>query len=137
VIPRVGQIGESGWTEEEEKMRAETRKILGMPELAVAATCVRVPVEVGHAVTAAVETERALSAAEAAAALSSMPGVRLFDRDRDPLPREAAGTDDVYVGRLRRDPDRPHVLHMWIVADNLRKGAATNAVQIADIVLRG
>ncbi len=137
VIPRIGPLRESGWTEEEEKMRAETRKILGMPELAVAATCVRVPVEVGHAVTAAVETERPLELSAAAEALAAMPGVRLLDAERDPLPLEAVDTDTVYVGRLRRDQDRPHVLHMWIVADNLRKGAATNAVQIADVVLRG
>ncbi|HUG42567.1 MAG TPA: aspartate-semialdehyde dehydrogenase [Longimicrobiales bacterium] len=137
VIPRIGSMGENGWTEEEEKMRNETRKILGMPALEVAATCVRVPVEVGHAVTAAVETERPLDLAEAAEALAAMPGLRVFGADRDPLPREAADTDEVYIGRLRRDPDRPHVLHMWIVADNLRKGAATNAVQIADVVLRG
>ncbi|HUE77301.1 MAG TPA: aspartate-semialdehyde dehydrogenase [Longimicrobiales bacterium] len=137
VIPRIGPVRENGWTEEEEKMRAETRKILDMPELSVAATCVRVPVEVGHAVTATVETERPLDGVAAAEALATMPGVRVFEADRDPMPLELADTDDVYVGRLRRDPDRPHVLHMWIVADNLRKGAATNAVQIADVVLRG
>ncbi|MFP4624226.1 MAG: Asd/ArgC dimerization domain-containing protein, partial [Gemmatimonadota bacterium] len=124
-------------TQEEEKMRQETRKILGLPELAVAATCVRVPVEVGHAVAAAVETERALVLRDAAEALRSMPGVRLQDpAGGDPLPRAVASTDDIVVGRLRRDPDRPNVLHMWIVADNLRKGAATNTVQIAELVLR-
>ena len=137
VIPRIGPMRDSGWTEEEEKMRNESRKILGLPGLPVAATCVRVPVEVGHAVTAAVETERPLTPGEAAEALSSMPGVRVFDATRDPVPLEAADTDEVCVGRLRQDPDRPNVLHMWIVADNLRKGAATNAVQIADVVLRG
>ena len=137
VIPRIGPMLESGWTEEEEKMRKESRKILALPELEVTATCVRVPVEVGHAVVATVETERPLDPGEAAAAMAAMPGVRVLDSDRDPLPRDAAGSDDVYVGRLRRDPDRPNVLHMWIVADNLRKGAATNAVQIADVVLRG
>ena len=137
VIPRIGPMGEDGWTEEETKMRNESRKILGLPSLQVAATCVRVPVEIGHAVTAAVETERPLDAAEAAEAIAAMPGVQVFGVDRDPLPLETADTDDVYVGRLRRDPDRSNVLHMWIVADNLRKGAATNAVQIADVVLRG
>lgn len=137
VIPRIGPMRESGWTEEEEKMRNESRKILGLPGLQVAATCVRVPVEVGHSVSAAVETERPLDPVAAAKALSAMPGVRVFGADRDPLPRDLADTDDVYVGRLRRDPDRENVLHMWVVADNLRKGAATNAVQIADVVLRG
>ena len=137
VIPRIGPMKEGGWTEEEEKMRNESRKILGLPSLEVTATCVRVPVEVGHSVTAMVETERALTVAEAAEALRSMPGVRFHDDASDPLPLDAADTDEVYVGRLRRDPDRANVLHMWIVADNLRKGAATNAVQIADVVLRG
>ena len=137
VIPRIGPMEDDGWTEEETKMRNETRKILGLPELAVAATCVRVPVRVGHAVVAAVETERPLSPEAAAEALSAMSGVRVAGRDRDPVPLEAADTDDVYVGRLRADRDRPNVLHMWIVADNLRKGAATNAVQIAEVVGRG
>ena len=137
VIPRIGPMRESGWTEEEEKMRNESRKILGMPDLEVAATCVRVPVAIGHAVAATVETERPLEVEEAAAAIAAIPGVCLYDNSRDPLPLQTADTDEVCVGRLRRDPDRPNVLHMWIVADNLRKGAATNAVQIADVVLRG
>jgi aspartate-semialdehyde dehydrogenase len=137
VIPRIGPLLDSGWTQEEEKMRNETRKILGAPELAVATTCVRVPVEVGHAVTVAVETEQPLSVSAAAEALERMPGVRLMDATGgDPLPLSEAGKDEIVVGRLRSDPDRSHVLHMWIVADNLRKGAATNSVQIADLVLR-
>jgi aspartate-semialdehyde dehydrogenase len=118
-------------------MRNEARKILEAPGLAVAATCVRVPVEIGHAVAVAVETERPLSVEEAAEALRSMPGLRYMDATGgDPMPRMEAGRDDIVVGRLRSDPDRPHVLHMWIVADNLRKGAATNTVQIADAILR-
>jgi aspartate-semialdehyde dehydrogenase len=137
VIPRIGGERPGGWTEEEEKMRAETRKILELPGLAVAATCVRVPVEVGHAVSAVVELERALSRDEALAALSAMPGLELIDGGPDPLPTDVAGTDAVRVARLRVDPDRPNVVHMWIVADNLRKGAATNAVQIASLVRRG
>lgn len=137
VIPRIGPMLEDGWTEEERKMRNESRKILGLPALQVTATCVRVPVEVGHAVAATVETERPLSVEQAVAAMAAMPGIVVMDGSRDPLPRDIANTDDVYVGRLRQDPDRPNVLHMWIVADNLRKGAATNAVQIADVVLRG
>jgi aspartate-semialdehyde dehydrogenase len=137
VIPRIGPLLDSGWTEEEEKMRNETRKILGARSLEVAATCVRVPVEVGHAVTATVELETPLDVAGAVEALEAMPGVSVSAGAVDPLPRQAAGTDGIQVGRLRRDPDRPNVLHMWIVADNLRKGAATNAVQIAERVLRG
>jgi aspartate-semialdehyde dehydrogenase len=137
VIPRIGPLLENGWTQEEEKMRHETRKILGVPELAVAATCVRVPVEIGHAVAVTVETERPLAVEEAAESLRTMPGLRFMDgAGGDPMPRMEAGGDEIVVGRLRSDPDRPHVLHMWIVADNLRKGAATNTVQIADAVLR-
>jgi aspartate-semialdehyde dehydrogenase len=137
VIPRIGGLRPGGWTEEEEKMRAETRKILGLDGLAVAATCVRVPVEIGHAVSATVELERPLSPDAARAALARMPGVILEPPERDPTPRDVAGTDEVRVGRLRSDLDRPNVYHMWIVADNLRKGAATNAVQIASLLARG
>ncbi len=137
VIPRIGPLRDDGWTEEEEKMRAETRKILGLPALAVTATCVRVPVAVGHAVVAMTVLERPLSLGQARAAIAGMPGVVLWDEAADPLPREVAGGDDVHVGRLRSDPDHPNVCHMWIVADNLRKGAATNAVQIAALVIRG
>jgi aspartate-semialdehyde dehydrogenase len=137
VIPRIGSIRPDGWTDEEQKMRVETRKILGLPQLAVAATCVRVPVEVGHAVSALVELERPLAQGDAAAAVAAMSGVELIDGGPDPLPRDIAGTDPVRVARLRSDPDRPNVYHMWIVADNLRKGAATNAVQIVRLVRRG
>jgi aspartate-semialdehyde dehydrogenase len=134
VIPWIGARRDDGWNEEEEKIRSETRKILDLPELAVAATCVRVPVEVGHSLTAMVELSHPLSPAHARAALQAMPGVALYDVHRDPLPRRAAGTDIVRVGRLRADPDLPNVLHLWVVADNLRKGAATNAVQIAETI---
>jgi aspartate-semialdehyde dehydrogenase len=137
VIPRIGPLDAEGWTQEESKMRAETRKILGLPELPVAATCVRVPVEVGHAVAATVELERPLAVDQARAVLAAFPGLIADADGPDPLPRDVAGTDGVRVGRLRSDPDRPNVLHMWIVADNLRKGAATNAVQIAEAVQRG
>ncbi len=134
VIPRIGPMLADGWTEEEVKMRNESRKILGLPSLEVTATCVRVPVEVGHAVSVVVELARPLALADARAALAATPGVRVADEHADPLPRDVAGTDDVWVGRLRGDPDRAHLVHMWIVADNLRKGAATNAVQIAALL---
>jgi len=138
VIPRIGALGEDGWTGEEAKMRHETRKILEQPMLPVTATCVRVPVEVGHAVVARVAFEEPVDPARAAAAIAAMPGLRVQDAlTGDPLPRDVAGSDEIVVGRLRRDPDRANVLHMWIVADNLRKGAATNAVQIGKAVLRG
>ncbi|MGH7475177.1 MAG: aspartate-semialdehyde dehydrogenase [Longimicrobiales bacterium] len=130
-IPRIGALDADGWTDEEEKMRSETRKILGLAELPVAATCVRVPVEIGHCVAVTVETEQEVVLDEVRTALRSMPGVCLVE-DREPLPREVAGSDAVLVGRLRSDRDLPRTLHFWVVADNLRKGAATNAVQIAE-----
>lgn len=134
VIPFIGPRRANGWNEEEEKMRAETRKILALPALAVTATCVRVPVEVGHAVSLAVRLERPLTTEEAAAALADMPGVVVHGADADPTPQDVAGRDEVHVGRLRVDPDAPDTLHLWVVADNLRKGAATNAVQIAALL---
>jgi aspartate-semialdehyde dehydrogenase len=137
VIPRIGPLEADGWTQEESKMRAENRKILALPLLPVTATCVRVPVEVGHAVAATVELERPLSLEQARAALAAFPGLHAAADGPDPVPRDVAGTDAVRVGRLRSDPDSPTVVHMWIVADNLRKGAATNAVQIAEVVRRG
>lgn len=137
VIPRIGRAGGKGWTEEEEKMRAETRKILGLPDLPVVATCVRVPVEIGHCVAATVELRQPLTPGDAAAVLADWPGVLVAGEGDDPVPLDIAGTDQIRVGRLRCDPDHPNVLHMWIVADNLRKGAATNAVQIAEVVTRG
>jgi aspartate-semialdehyde dehydrogenase len=136
VIPSIGAKDDEGWHEEERKMRAESRKILSLPELAFAATCVRVPVEVGHAVAATVALERPLSRDEAAAALADMPGLRLLPAEQEAWPLAAAGQDDVLVSRLRVDPDDPAVLHLWVVADNLRKGAATNAVQIAQEIVR-
>lgn len=135
VIPLIGAQDADGWTEEEEKLRAEGRKILELPALAVAATCVRVPVAVGHAVALTVECETPLSLDEARAALAAMPGVTLADAEAvPPTPRDLAGTDLVRVGRLRLDRDLPGVLHLWVVADNLRRGAATNAVQIAEML---
>ncbi|MBI4544881.1 MAG: aspartate-semialdehyde dehydrogenase [Gemmatimonadetes bacterium] len=136
VIPAIGAPAAGGWTEEEEKIRNESRKILDLPELAVSATCVRVPVEVGHAVAVTAETEQALSVAAARAALATAAGVDLLPEGQHALPRDVAGTDAVRVTRLRADPDLPRVLHFWVVADNLRKGAATNAVQIGEWILR-
>lgn len=131
VVPQIGGFLQGGWTEEERKMTEETRKILELPRLAVAATCVRVPVDIGHAVQVMVETETDLAADAACDALAAVPGVRVArDAERFPTPLEIAGHDEVFVGRVRADPHLPRVLHLWVVADNLRKGAATNAVQI-------
>jgi aspartate-semialdehyde dehydrogenase len=119
--------------DEEFKLRAETRKILGLPDLPLQATCVRVPVLVGHAQAVWVETERPLSPEEAREALGGAAHVELADF---PTPGQAAGRDSVLVGRVRRDPTEPNGLALWVVNDNLRKGAALNAVQIADALLR-
>lgn len=134
VIPWIGPRAADGWNEEEQKIRAETRRILGLPDLPVSATCVRVPVEVGHATAVTVELARPISLREARQAFFDAPGITVHDDASDPLPAGVAGSDGVHVGRLRVDPDMPRVLHLWIVADNLRKGAATNAVQIAELL---
>lgn len=135
VLPWIGARHEDGWNEEELKIRAETRRILELPTLPVAATCVRVPVETGHSVSATVELEQPLSADAARDALRGRAGIVVAPQGADPLPIRFAGTDDVGVGHIRVDRDLPGVLHVWIVADNLRKGAATNAVQIAETVV--
>ena len=118
--------------EEETKLRAETRKILELPELPISATCVRVPVLVGHAEAIWVETQEPLTAADARRLLSEAPGVRLEDV---PTPRDAVGIDEVVVGRVREDVTSPNGLALFVVCDNLRKGAALNAIQIAELVL--
>jgi aspartate-semialdehyde dehydrogenase len=119
--------------DEESKLRAETRKILELPELPVSATCVRVPVLVGHAEAVWIETEDALSPNDARTLLGSAPGVHLQEF---PTPGSSAGRDDVLVGRIRRDETVEHGLAFFVVGDNLRKGAALNAIQIAELALR-
>jgi aspartate-semialdehyde dehydrogenase len=118
-------------TDEESKLRAETRKILGLPELPFSATTARVPVLVGHSQAVWVETEEPLTPEEASEVLSEAPSVRVTDR---PTARDAVGGDEVLVGRIRRDT-AGEGLAMWIVCDNLRKGAALNAVQIAELLM--
>ena len=118
-------------SEEESKLRAETRKILELPELLLSATCARVPVLVGHSQAVWVETEEPLSPKQAGDVLASSPAVRVAER---PTAREAAGKDEVLVGRIRRDT-AGEGLALWIVCDNLRKGAALNAIQIAELLL--
>jgi aspartate-semialdehyde dehydrogenase len=119
--------------EEESKLRAETRKILELPELAISVTCVRVPVLVGHAEAIWVETEEPLTPAQARELLGATPGIRLEDV---PSPRDAVGIDDVLVGRVREDKTVANGLVLFVVCDNLRKGAALNAIQIAELVLQ-
>ena len=138
VIPHCDIFMDDGSTKEEWKMAVETRKILD-PDIAVTATCVRVPVFIGHGEAVNVEFERQLSEEDARAALRRAPGVTVIDHRVDEgyvTPAEAAGEDQVYVSRIRRDPTVPYGLNMWVVADNLRKGAALNAVQIAEILVR-
>jgi aspartate-semialdehyde dehydrogenase len=118
-------------SEEEAKLRAETRKILSLPELPLSATCARVPVLVGHSQAVWVETERPLSPEEARHVLGAAPGIRVTER---PTAKDAAGGDEVLVGRIRRDTAGDG-LALWIVCDNLRKGAALNAIQIAELLL--
>ncbi len=134
VIPHIDRFTDDGATKEEWKMAVETRKILD-PDIAVAATCVRVPVFIGHAESINVEFERPVSLEDARRALRNAPGVILHDTREDggyATPMETAGEDAVYVSRLRVDPTVPHGLALWCAADNLRKGAALNAIQIAE-----
>jgi len=135
-VPNDWTPGEDGYTEEESKIMAETRKIMGDDAIRVSATCVRVPVRIGHGEAVNVEFERPLSADEARAILRKAPGAVVVDgEDGVPLQLHAAGRDETFVGRIRRDPTVEHGLNLWVVADNLRKGAATNAVQIAECLL--
>jgi aspartate-semialdehyde dehydrogenase len=126
-------------TDEERKLINETRKILGDPEIRVSATCVRVPVVTGHSEAVNVETKRDLSPESARELLEAAPGVVVVDdpaAGRYPMATEAAGKDDVFVGRIRRDPGNERALDLWVVSDNLRKGAATNTVQLAELLVQ-
>jgi aspartate-semialdehyde dehydrogenase len=136
-IPKIGSPNEDGYTSEEVKLRDESRKIIVLPDLEVTATCVRVPVMVGHGVAVHAEFSRAITPDEARAVLSEAPGVALRDdpgNDVYPTPLEAAGTDPCFVGRIRQDPYDDKALELFCVADNLRKGAALNTVQVAELL---
>lgn len=124
-------------SDEESKLVAETRKILELTELPVSATCVRVPVLVGHSEAIWAELEEPLSVAQAAEILSDAPSVRVLELPEFPTPKDAAGIDDVLVGRIRVDSAREHGLSLFLASDNLRKGAALNAIQIAELLLAG
>lgn len=137
VVPRIGSVAASGYTGEEEKLRDETRKVLVLPGLPLTATCVRVPTVIGHGVAVHAEFERSIDAHEARAILADAPGVELRDDAANgvmPTPLEAAGRDPVYVGRIRQDPHDPRAIEWFAVTDNLRKGAALNTVQIAELL---
>jgi aspartate-semialdehyde dehydrogenase len=135
VVPQCDALLADGFTREEEKMILETRKILSMPELLVHPTCARVPVEIGHSEAIHLELERPATRQDLLACLGAAPGVRVEpDPARLPTPREVEGENDVWVGRIRQDRTDPNVVEIWVVADNLRKGAAWNAVQIASLL---
>lgn len=130
-LPEIDVFLENGYTKEEQKMIDETKKILGKDDIAVSATCVRVPVKNGHSVAMNVTTERELDLAKLEDALDSAEGIRFYRAPQEyPTAREASGQDLVLVGRLRRDESFPNTLNLWDTADNIRKGAAANAVQI-------
>ncbi|OIP95601.1 MAG: aspartate-semialdehyde dehydrogenase [Syntrophobacteraceae bacterium CG2_30_61_12] len=138
-LPHIGPFLDNGYTEEEMKMVNETRKMFGDPEIRVCATTVRVPVYYGHSESVVVETCRPLSVAAARELLEAAAGVLVVDNPAEnlyPLALNAAGNDETYVGRLRGDPSVANGLALWVVADNIRKGAATNAVQIAECLIR-
>ena len=139
LLPHIEPFLEDGYTREERKMRDETRKIMHAPDMAVSATCVRVPVYTSHSEAVHVELENPMSPEEARELLSAFPGVEVIDdpqANRYPMPWEAEGRDEVFVGRIRRDSSTINGLAMWVVCDNLRKGAALNAIQIAEEVLK-
>jgi aspartate-semialdehyde dehydrogenase len=138
VIPHIDVFMDDGSTKEEWKMVVETKKILD-PKIKVTATCVRVPVFIGHAEAVNIEFERSISAEEAREALKKAPGITVIDHRHDEgyvTPEECAGEDPVYVSRIREDPTVENGLNIWIVADNLRKGAALNTVQIAEVLVK-
>lgn len=139
-LPHIGAFLNNGYTEEEMKMVNETRKIFEDPSIAVSATTVRVPVFYGHSESINVELKSPLSPEEARELLSKAEGVTVVDDPKNnlyPMPIHAAGQDKTLVGRIRKDLSVEHGLAMWVVADNIRKGAATNAVQIAELLIQG
>jgi aspartate-semialdehyde dehydrogenase len=124
-------------SDEEAKLVAETRKIMELPDLPISATCVRVPVLVGHSEAVWVELEEPLSAADASDVLAAAPSIRVLELPAFPTPRDAAGIDEILVGRIRQDRARENGIALFLASDNLRKGAALNAIQIAELVLAG
>ncbi len=139
ILPEIDVFLDSGYTKEEGKMVEETRKIMHAPDIAISATCVRVPVFIGHSEAINIEFTDPMSPEDARQILSKAPGVKVLDDPSVslyPMPWLAAGSDDVYVGRIRSDASHPRGLVMWVVSDNLRKGAALNAIQIAEEAAR-
>lgn len=140
LIPQIGSNKFEGYTSEEMKMVHETRKIMGDDEIQVCPTCVRVPVTIGHSESILVETERPISVEQAKSLFEAAEGVTVVDEldsNHYPMPRDCEGKDDVFVGRIRKDISGQNGIAFWCVSDNLRKGAATNAVQIAELLQKG
>jgi aspartate-semialdehyde dehydrogenase len=140
VVPWAGSVRDEGWSSEELKVRNESRKILGLPDLRVSATCVRVPVVTGHSAAVHAEFGREVSCQEARQVLRDAPGVVLVDDPQNgefPTPADVVGTDPTWVGRLRQSLDNPRVLDLFVCGDNLRKGAALNTAQVAELVAAG
>jgi aspartate-semialdehyde dehydrogenase len=138
VVPWAGSLRPDGWSSEELKLRNETRKILGAPDLKISATCVRVPVITGHSLALHAVFDAEVDADEARKLLGDAPGVLVVDRPEDsqyPMPVDVAGTDPTMVGRIRRSQDDPRALELFVCGDNLRKGAALNAAQIAELLV--
>ena len=138
-LPHIDVFLDNGYTKEEIKMVEETRKILGLPDLRVTATCVRVPVKMGHAVSVNVELEKPFELEDVFKAFEEKEGVIVQDdvsKNVYPMPIVAEDTDEVYVGRIRRDESVDNGLNLWVVADNIRKGAATNTIQIAETLIK-
>lgn len=133
VIPQIGSFDERGYSTEENKIIRETRKIMGIPKLKISATCVRVPVFFGHSEAVSIEFERKIIKEEVMETLSQTPGIILYKGDKYPMPIDVVDRDEVFVGRIREEGN---MIHLWIVADNLRRGAATNAVEIAEEVVK-
>jgi aspartate-semialdehyde dehydrogenase len=139
LIPQIGSAKYEGYTSEEMKMLYETRKIMGDDNIQVCPTCVRVPVSNCHSESILVETARKLTVDDAKELFNNAPGIRVVDdleRKLYPMPKDCDGSDDVFIGRIREDISAPNGLAFWCVSDNLRKGAATNAVQIAELLVR-
>ncbi len=139
VVPQIDRFLDSGYTFEEQKMKQESQKILHAPEIQISATCVRVPVYISHSASVHIEFTRPMTVEEATELLKAMPGITVLDNPADyPMPWDVAGEDDVFIGRIRQDMSHPSGLVLWIVSDNLRKGAALNSLQIAEeLVSRG
>ncbi|MCM8779184.1 MAG: aspartate-semialdehyde dehydrogenase [Candidatus Omnitrophica bacterium] len=139
LFPHIGTFGECDYTMEEWKLVKETHKIMHDDKIKISATTVRVPVRTGHAEAIYIETKELISVEEVRKILENSPGIKVMDNPKDnlyPLPKDVEGKDEVFVGRIRNDPFVKNGLWLWVVADNLRKGAALNAVQIAELVIK-